>query len=233
MSSPIAKTKKTKFDQRLINTHKKLSHSSRIEILAHEFANLIKNLQTNEKILKPRILDVGCGDMTLAEQVEKIVGKCILKCADIHPCSQELKNQDVRWAKYTQFDGRNIPFDDDSVDFLIFSDVLHHVPDSLRTELLTSAARVSKYILIKDHFEYGWFSRQALRAMDWVGNYSYGISIPEKYFDRHSFNETLSSANLHADKICTGLDLYNHLPLVRNVLNRDWHFFAICQKCSK
>lgn len=230
MSSPIAKTNKSKFDHTLIQTHKRISHSHRINILALEFANIIKHIQTIDHITNPRILDVGCGDMTLAEEVERIVGRCTLQCTDIHPCSPEIREQDPRWTKYTQFNGKDLPFDNDSFDVLVFSDVLHHVPEAIRTELLVSAARVSKYIVIKDHFEYGWFSRQTLRAMDWVGNYSYGISIPEKYFDEKGFAKTLASANMRVDRINIGLDLYNHLPLLRNILSRKWHFFAICRK---
>ena len=230
MSSPIAKDNKSRFDHTLIKTHKRISHSNRIDILAREFAKLIQHIQTVDNISHPRLLDVGCGDMTLAEEVEAIVGNCTLQCVDIHPCSSELSSQEPRWAKYTQFNGRHLPFDDASFDVLILSDVLHHVPDTLRVELLKSAARVAKYVVIKDHFEYGWFSRQTLRAMDWVGNYSYGITIPERYFDNQSFSQLLCSARMHAEKINIGLDLYNHLPLVRSILNRKWHFFAICRK---
>ena len=230
MSSPIAKTNKSKFDHTLINTHKKISHNHRINILAREFAALINHIQITDRIENPRILDVGCGDMTLAEEVANIVGNCTLQCTDIHPCSKELREQDTRWSKYTQFNGRDLPFTDKSFDVLIFSDVLHHVPEEIRIGLLTSASRIAKYVVIKDHFEYGWFSRQTLRAMDWVGNYSYGISIPEKYFDEKSFAQTLASANMRAEKINIGLDLYNHLPLVRNILSRNWHFFAVCGK---
>ncbi|PKO78037.1 MAG: hypothetical protein CVU21_05070 [Betaproteobacteria bacterium HGW-Betaproteobacteria-15] len=233
MSSPIAKKDKSKFDHTLINTHKKLSHNHRINILAREFSDLIKHIQMTAQITYPRILDVGCGDMTLAEEVANMVGNCTLQCTDIHPCSPELREQDARWSKYKQFNGKDLPFDNDSFDVLIFSDVLHHVPEEIRKELLTSAARIAKYVVIKDHFEYGWFSRQTLRAMDWVGNYSYGISIPEKYFDEKSFSQVLASANMRANMINIGLDLYNHLPIVRNMLSRNWHFFAICQKNHK
>ena len=118
---------------------------------------------------------------------------------------------DPIWKCYQQFDGSSLPFDEHAFDVVIFSDVLHHVPADLVSPLLKSAARVGRFVLIKDHFEYGWFSRNVLRAMDFVGNYGYGISVPEVYFSRDSFSATILDAGLRIDDMNIGINLYDHL----------------------
>lgn len=229
MSSPIAKPQKTKLDNVIIEAHKAASHSKRIEILAHRFADIIKELRDQNEIGTPKILDIGCGDMTLAERVADIIGCCEITCTDIHPCPKELQTSDPRWLKYVQFDGKTLPFADSSFDIIILSDVLHHVPERIRPTLLSSAARVAKFVVIKDHFEYSRYSRQMLRAMDWIGNYGYGISIPDRYFNPSSLGSLLDQSSLSLKEVRTGLQLYEHIPLVRILLRQNWHFFAICK----
>lgn len=233
MSSPIAKTAKTQMDRALIRTHQQLSHNKRIDLLAGAFASQIRNVQQglpSEREI--RLLDVGCGDMTLAEGVANRLGNVELRCVDIHPCPPSLLESDPRWQRYTQFDGRKLPFEEQSFDVVMFSDVLHHVPVELRQTLLQSAGQVGRHVIIKDHLEYGWFSRQMLRGMDWVGNFSYGISVPERYFDNRSFQLLCTKAQLKVERMDIGLQLYQHLPVVRNVLSQKWQFFAVCSQAN-
>ena len=64
MSSPLAKDKKGFFDKLLIKFHKKTSHSNRIEVLSELFTQELKKLSL-PKDATIRLLDVGCGDMTI------------------------------------------------------------------------------------------------------------------------------------------------------------------------
>jgi hypothetical protein len=137
---------------------------------------------------------------------------------------------DPIWKEYRQFDGEVIPYESDSFDVILFSDVLHHVPGELREDLLRSAGEVGRFVLIKDHFEYGWISRQMLRAMDFLGNFGYGISIPNRYFDQTSFAALVSQADLCVKRLEVGIRLYDHLPLLPLVLSADWQFMALCQR---
>lgn len=228
MSSPIAKAQKSTADRALIAAHKKLSHNHRISILANQFARRIKQLGKSGTPIE--LLDIGCGDMTLADEVGSRMTSCHIQCADIHPCLPEVLERDPRWHRYTVFDGRNLPYKDGQFDVAILSDVLHHVPPDMRLDLLRDARRVAKRVIIKDHFEYGWPSRQMLRAMDFVGNFGYGVSVPERYFDRSSFESLCKQADMKIESMDVGLQLYAHLPIVRNLLSPNWHFFAVC--CS-
>jgi SAM-dependent methyltransferase len=229
MSSPIAKADKSGMDRLLIAAHQQLSHSRRIAVLAEEIAIRIRGIMLREQAAQVRILDVGCGDMTLVDAVVAKLGGGEVRCADIHPCPPTVAQGDSRWRRYVQFDGQTLPFDSESFDVVLFSDVLHHVPESQRAELLASAAKVGRHILIKDHFEYGWWSRQMLRLMDWVGNFGYGVVIPRRYFDADGFSALCERAGLSVTGLDIGVRLYDALPVVRSVLSPRWQFFAHCR----
>jgi SAM-dependent methyltransferase len=230
MSSPIAKAEKSGFDKALIAGHQQLSHSHRIDCLVRVLGKRIKDLNLSMPI---RVLDVGCGDMTLARGLLDQVEGIDLACVDIHPPPLSNEDLDPIWERYQQFDGSSLPFDAHAFEVVIFSDVLHHVPSGLVSPLLKSAARVGRFVLIKDHFEYGWFSRNMLRAMDFVGNYGYGISVPNRYFSRESFAATVGDAGLRIEDMDIGINLYDHLPLVRSVLSSKWQFVATCSLASR
>jgi SAM-dependent methyltransferase len=229
VSSPIAKQQKSGVDRALINTHQRLSHGHRIDMLAKEFAERIRQVAVASPAAPVRVLDVGCGDMTLADAVAQELGNAELRCVDIHPCPAELLQADPRWQRYSTFDGRNLEFDNKAFDVVMFSDVLHHVPPALRTDLLASAGRVGHFVIVKDHFEYGWWSRQTLRAMDWVGNAGYGVSIPERYFDRAQWMRQCMDARLSVDRLDVGLRLYEHIPVLQVLLSSKWQFMSVCR----
>ena len=84
-----------------------------------------------------------------------------ITCLDTYPLPAELE-ADASWGKYREFDGRHIPFSNQEFDVALLCDVLHHDLNNAE-QLLSEAARVARFIIIKDHFEYGWYSRQMLR----------------------------------------------------------------------
>ena len=80
----------------------------------------------------------------------------------------------------TLFDGKTIPFEDNSFDLVMFVDVLHHAEDP--ASLLAEAARVSrKYLLLKDHVRTGLVGKWTLRLMDWFGNAQHNVVLPYNY----------------------------------------------------
>lgn len=233
MSSPIAKLDKGSVDRLLIAAHQQLSHGRRVAVLAQEIAIRVRGIMVQEQAASVRILDVGCGDMTLVDAVASKVGGAEVRCADIHPCPPALAHGDPRWRRYVQFDGRTLPFERGSFDVVLFSDVLHHVPESQREDLLASAGRVGRHVLIKDHFEYGWWSRQMLRLMDWVGNFSYGVVVPSRYFDSNGFKALCNRARLTVVGLDVGIRLYDKLPVARWLLSPRWQFFAHCRATDR
>ena len=69
-----------------------------------------------------------------------------------------------------------------------------------------------------------------LRLMDFVGNWGYGISVPERYFTREGFARLAAQQGLVITSLDCGLELYEHLPVVRTVLRPDWHFIAVLRR---
>lgn len=220
MSSPLAKQDKSAFDIALNSVHQSLSHSRRIGILANLLSDVVNRLPAHQACA-----DIGCGDLTLSSLVARSVPGSSWTGLDIHP-PPATPLPGTSWAHYRQFDGINLPFDDQALDVGLFCDVLHHVPPEIRRDLLADALRACRKIVVKDHFEYGIYSRTMLRLMDFVGNYGYGVSVPDAYFTRDGFTELVLAAGGTIETIDVGVDLYGHLPLVRTMLRPNWHFVA-------
>ena len=218
MSSPLAKDKKSFFDKLLIKFHRNASHSNRIEILSALFTKEIQALEIEKKD-SIRLLDIGCGDMTITNILAKKGTNIECTGVDIYP---NAKN----WENYTEFDGKTLPFADKSYNVVLFSDVLHHDAENMN-RLLQEAKRVADFIIIKDHFEYGFFSRTLLQLADIVGNYGYGVSIPKCYFSKERFKAILAKEDLQEIKSICPIYLYNHLPLVKYVFKGKYQFVSV------
>lgn len=148
---------------------------------------------------------------------------------DIHPVPVRDGRVLKGWENYVQFDGKNLPFEKLQFDVGIFSDVLHHVPDEIRDVLLMNALKKCRFVIIKDHFEYGFFTRTILRGMDFVGNFGYGVSVPSEYFNEERFAAFCERAHAQVVDVDVGVELYRHLPVLRSLLSPKLHFIAVCQ----
>lgn len=100
----------------IISFHRKASHNKRTNLLANLLADQIQQHSEEAKI---SCLDVGCGDMVIAERINELSPSTTWKCIDIHALPAELTGTD-KWKKYSQFDGTHIPFKDKEFDFVIF-----------------------------------------------------------------------------------------------------------------
>jgi ubiquinone/menaquinone biosynthesis C-methylase UbiE len=135
------------------------------------------------------VLDVGCGDGTIATLIAdqrpdlKIEG---LEVAARPRCSIE----------YQLFDGTKIPHASNSYDVWMFVDVLHHTDDP--RPVLTEAARVSRrYILIKEHLSENVLDFWTLKLMDWMGNRPHGVAMTYNYKSRAEWKDIFASCGLH------------------------------------
>jgi SAM-dependent methyltransferase len=214
MSSPNAKASYSLWDRLLIRFHQRASHNHRIGRLLEALAPRIPE--------GARILDLGCGDMKLLAGLaaSRRLGRCV--GADI-------------WAprvappagcEYTQiYPGRPLPWTGREFDVVLLIDTLHHADDP--GHLLREAFAAGATVLVKDHLEYGTWSRTLLRLMDYVGNYGYGVSVPRRYFTQRTFTDLVArTAPERRCRMDIGLDLYRHLPVVRTVLSPKLHFIA-------
>lgn len=207
--------------RKLIEYHNKVSHHNRVEIITNSLVSKLNQLHLLP--VSPLCLDIGCGDMKIVELIDQVKPSWNWRCLDIYPAG----GTEGRWQRYVSFDGRNIPYYNQAFDLSLLVDVLHHC-DNI-TGILGEAKRVSRYIIIKDHFEYGHYSSTMLKAMDLFGNWAYDVKVPGKYFTRTSFAALCEQLNLEMIDLEIGMDLYGHLPVLNRILKPKWHFIAVLQ----
>jgi ubiquinone/menaquinone biosynthesis C-methylase UbiE len=229
MSSPIATRTKGPVRNAFIKLHQKISHSRRVDLLSKKISSYIDNQFLDAGKIK--CLDVGCGDMSIEENISRFNPKIVWNCIDIYDLPENLTGN-RQWINYQKFDGVHIPFDDRSMDIVLLCDVLHHAREEAEN-LLRESARVGKVVIIKDHFEYSLYSRTMLKFMDFIGNWGYGVILPDKYLTKESFEYMYQKAGLRVKTIDIGIDLYSHLPVVRNILKPKWQFISVLESLNQ
>ena len=188
--------------------HESYVKSRRLTVLADHFAELIPDQST--------VMDVGSGDGGLAAAI--IARKPTLRFKGIDTLVRENTGIPVE-----EFDGRTIPSANDTSDYVLFSDVLHHTEDPMI--LLREAARVArKGLMIKDHLVRGLLARPTLRFMDEVGNRRFGVKLPHNYWRPEQWDVAFEELRLERKEYRTPLGLY---PLWANwCFGRGLHFIT-------
>jgi SAM-dependent methyltransferase len=162
------------------------------------------------------VLDIGCGDGTIASLIAERRPELAVEGVEVIPrpsCRVPCR----------AFDGAKLPFPDRSFDVCLFVDVLHHTTDV--TQLLREAARVSRTcVVLKDHLAESSFDHATLRAMDWVGNRPHGVTLTYNYQSRSQWHEHFTACGLQSAELSTNLPLY---PFPFSLLfGRKLHFVA-------
>jgi SAM-dependent methyltransferase len=101
------------------------------------------------------LLDVGCGaGYVTAELSRRFAGEVwAVDIADFRA---------ARGPRFAVFDGIRLPFPDRHFDLVVFSFVLHHVPDVLKPLLLAEARRVARRrIFVLEDTPITWLDRLA------------------------------------------------------------------------
>lgn len=188
--------------------HARYVHGRRVQVLARHLAEMLPQ--------GARVLDVGCGDGAVAEQV-------LARRPDLTIEGIDVLVRPAARIRVTAFDGLSIPGDDDAFDAVMMVDVLHHTTDALR--VLREAVRVSRRsIVIKDHLCDRWLADPVLRLMDRVGNERHGVALPHTYWSRQRWIEAFSTLGITASEWREDLRLY---PGVADwVFGRNLHFLA-------
>ncbi len=123
-----------------------------------------------------RILDVGCGDGSLAHRLEALR-------PDLRIMGLEVQLRLRAPIAAALYDGRSFPFPDRTFPGVVIADSLHHAADP--AEVLRECLRVARQaVVVKDHFCENAWERLVLRIMDWGGNAAHGVTLRYAYFSR-------------------------------------------------
>lgn len=188
--------------------HEHFVFDRRVQILARHLAAMMPQ--------GARVLDVGCGDGSLAKLLMQRRPDVSLKGIDV------LIRPECH-IPVEPFDGARIPHEAGAFDVVMFVDVLHHTPDP--AVLLAEAARVAgRAVLIKDHLADGLLAVPTLRFMDQVGNRRHSVVLPYNYWPRARWDEAFRGLGLGVEEWRQRLGLY---PWPADlVFGRSLHFIA-------
>jgi SAM-dependent methyltransferase len=124
-----------------------------------------------------RVLDVGAGTGVIAEAIQKLLPVGEVVAIDV--VDRFFPTLSVETHVY---DGRDLPFLDNSFEGATINNVLHHVPKYARAQLLGEIARVvSGPIYIKDHVASSNLDHWRLTALDAIGNIPFGGQVDAQY----------------------------------------------------
>ncbi len=183
--------------------------------------NIIDELIRKEYLKKNKrlkILDFGCGSMEISKKLENknyihfIVGSDIFK-------------HNYKSKKLTYIDNEKLYKSNEEFDIIFIVDVLHHIGVDDAYKVLNRLSKFSKNIIVKDHFEHGFFSRQLLRFVDFYANYGYGVNVPKKYFNKTSWEKTLIKSN--CKELFHHKNFQQHNGLFNFILNKKHHFVSL------
>lgn len=146
------------------------------------------------------LLDVGAGTGEIAQAICKIRPELIISGVDV-------KIRPKTFIPVVDYDGNQLPFDDNAFDAVIIIDVLHHCNDPIA--MLQECSRVSKkWVLIKDHISETPLNRAILRFMDWIGNRAHGVVLPYNYLSSAEWASVFNQTGLHDVRKLNQFDLY-------------------------
>ncbi len=96
-----------------------------------------------KKVLKPKskVIDIGAGDMYFSHLIQKTFD-CQVVATEI------VDNKSDYNIIKAVVKGTKLPFPDNSFDYAIFSEVLHHIPKEEQVASLEEAKRVARNLII-------------------------------------------------------------------------------------
>ena len=188
--------------------HGRSAYDQRVHTLASHLAELIPQ--------KAKVLDIGCGDGLIAHLIMQ-------RRPEVKITGVDVLLREKTFIPIETFDGRVVPFTDDSFDVAMFVDVLHHTEDPMI--LLREAVRVAReVVVIKDHTCNGLLAGPTLRFMDWVGNAHHGVALPYNYWSQRKWLEVFDSLDLTISVWRRELGLYARPA--NWIFGRSLHFVA-------
>lgn len=198
------------------NLIRKIFKGDRLKRITKTLLKISKQISLEEK-KRIVILDFGCGSMEISKRLQKNFH--IYKIIGTDTFETNFRTNKLEYISSKKFKNFNKKFD-----LIIIVDVLHHIGVDNAYKVLKNLSKISKNILVKDHFEYGFFSRHLLRFVDFYANYAYDVNIPKKYFNYKSWKKIIKKSFLKEIKIIKNFQ--QHDGLFNLLLNKKHHFVS-------
>ena len=178
----------------------------REKVLGNIICNEIEKLKDLNKKKKITIIDYGSGYNP--EVINRVIKSLQTKhkkptfiayCYDYYSKDQIKKmnvNKNIKFFHINNLKQKKL----NKFDFCLLLDVLHHIGiDENKNEIYKitkKLKKLSKFIFIKDHFQYGFFSNLVLILMDIVGNYADNVKIPNIYFSTRTYEDFITKLKM-------------------------------------
>ncbi len=197
------------FSKNLLNDiHNIAIFKRRIQILSRLLA---KELNTGKSVL-----DVGCGDGSLAKSISSLN-----PALEFHGIDVALRPEIAISAEL--YDGYVIPFEDNSFDWITIVDVLHHTDDP--SIVLKECARVARNgVVIKDHTRQGFLGGPTLQFMDWIGNKGHDVRLPYNFLSKTQWCDLFNRLDLAIISWNENLNIYR--PPFNYLFDRQLHMIT-------
>lgn len=201
-----------------------ISQKYRREVLSEIICDEVSKLGNIKKNNKIKILDYGSGynPVLIKNVINKLSNK--FKESSFEACCYDFytddhlkllnKNKNIIFKKIDALE------DSDHYDFCLIIDVLHHIginDDEKISKLIKKLKLKSRFIIIKDHFQFGFFSNLLLIIMDFFSNYGDGTKIPKIYFNINAYEKLIFKNNLSEIKRINNIKYYKwYWPFINN-----------------
>ncbi len=203
------------------NLIRKIFGGDRIKRLSDIMIQKSKKIHMIKK-RKINILDFGCGSMEISKKLEKL--PFVENIVGVDTFVSKFKTKKMQYIQFDEFFNKNKK----KFDIIIVVDVLHHIGIERSFKTLKKLSKISKNIIIKDHFEFGFFSRQLLRFVDFYANYAYDVNIPKEYFNYVSWKRTIKKSHLKEVELIKSFQ--QHDGVFNIILNKRHHFVSHLKK---
>ena len=208
----------------------------RSKLLSEIIVKMILKYSANNDVIKIMVYGSGFQPKLIYFVYKKLKHtynkNVIIYCFDKYSLQDLEKlnqNKDIIFNKI-----ENMDLDKTNYDFCLLSDVLHHIGVEKVSELknlINNLQNKARFVLIKDNYQYGYFSNYTLRVMDFLGNYFNNVKTPHTYFTKRSFKYLLQLTNSTIVEEILNIKLYQSYFLYMS--NPKFNFIYLIKKYKK
>lgn len=216
---------KVNYLRKLLSQFKEIvSQNYRRKVLCDTICYEMVNLVDINECKEIKILDYGSGynPILIRKIIEKLSNKYksinfYAYCYD-HYSDEQIKHINInKNIKFKKLEDIN---ENSNFNFCLIIDVLHHIGlenNDKIFKIIEKLKNKSKFLIIKDHFQYSFFSYTLLLLMDIFSNYGDGTKIPKMYFTIKSFENFISFNKLEEIKRINNKKYYKwYWPIINS-----------------